>query len=188
MEQSKSLRIKVSMNHGLVIGLILIVFAFLITQVSTGTNSLLQLVHWAAIIGAVYYSIKIWRDSYCDGYISYREALGFGFRTMFFASIIYGFYSMIYMNWINPEVLEEAMSATEEAYYLLGFSDDKIEQSMELVRKMQTPGWQVFTTVVGTTVTGIIISLIVAFFVKKEKDPFQTAMDQIDDNPDQDNS
>ena len=175
------------MNHGLVIGLILIVFSFLITQVSTGTNSLLQFVHWAAIIGAVYYSSKIWRDNYCEGYISYGQAFGFGFRTMFFAAVIYGFYSMIYMNWINPEVLDEAMSATEEAYYLLGFSDEKIEQSMEIIRKMQTPALQMFTTVFGTTITGIIISLIVALFVKKEKDPFQTAMDQIDDNPDQEN-
>lgn len=186
MEQTKSQRIKVSMNHGLVIGLILIVFAFLITQVSKNTNSLLQLVHWTAIIGAMYYSIKTWRDSYCGGYISYGQAVGFGFRTMFYASIIYGFYSMIYMNWINPDAVNEAMSAMEEGYYAMGFNDDQIEQYMILAQKMQTPVWQVITTVMGTTIMGLIISLIVALFIKKEKDPFQSAMDRITENPPED--
>jgi len=50
---------------------------------------------------------------------------------------------------------------------------------------MQTPVWQVITTVIGTTFAGLILSLIVALFIKKEKDPFQTAMDRITEDPPQ---
>ena len=187
MEQSRSQRIKISMNHGLVIGIILIAFAFISTLAGSGTGSLFQLIHWIIIIGAVFYSMKTWRDSYCGGFISYSQALGFGVRTMFFASVIYGFYTMVYMNWINPAAVDETLAAIEESYYLLGFNDQQIEQFMVVAQKMQTPGWQMFTTIVGTTFTGFILSLIVSFFVRKDNDPFLSAMDGIDENRDQEN-
>jgi len=181
MENARTQRIKVSMNHGLVVGLVLIVFAFLISIMNTGSGGILRLLHWAVIIGAVYYSTKTWRDNYNEGYLSYREALGFGFRTMFFASIIYGFYSMLYMSWINPESVDEALMAIEESYYQLGVDDNMIEQYMAMAKKLQTPVWQMFTTVLGTTFSGFIISLIVALFVRKDRDPFQKAMGSIEE-------
>ncbi len=175
------------MNHGLVIGLILVVFAFLISIVKLGSGNLLPLLHWAVIIAAVYYSIKTWRDNYNEGYISYGQALGFGFRTMFFASVIYGFYSMLYMTWINPGSVNEALTAVEEGYFQLGFTDEQIEQYMEIAQKMQTPGWQMFTTILGTTFTGFIISLIVSLFVRKDEDPFRSAMSGIKEEDTVDN-
>jgi len=175
------------MNHGLIIGLILIVMSVLVGVLKIGAGRLFQYLNWAIIIGSVYYSMKTWRDQYCGGIIKYSQALGYGVRVMFFASIIYGFYSMIYMNWINPEAVNERLALMEESYYLMGFNDQQIELNMEMAKRLQTPGWQVFTTVIGTTFTGFIISLIVAFFVRKEGDPFQSAMDQVQDNQIQDN-
>ena len=187
MEQSKSQRIKVSMNHGLIVGLILIVMSAIVGLFKIDAIGLFRFLNWAVLIGSVYYSIKTWRDQYCDGLIKYSQALGFGVRVMFFASIIYGFYSMIYMNWINPDSVKDTLAAVEEGYFLMGLTDEQIEQYMEIARKMQTPGWQMFTTVLGTTFTGLIISLIVSIFVRKEGDPFQSAMDKVQDSPTQDN-
>jgi len=176
------------MNHGLIIGLILIVMSAIVGIFKIDALGLFRFLNWAVLIGAVYYSTKTWRDQYCDGLIKYSQALGFGVRVMFFASIIYGFYIVIYMNWLNPAIVGENMIATEEAYYLMGFTDEQIEQSMEFIRRViQSPGWQMFTTVIGTTFTGLVISLIVSIFVKKEGDPFQSAMDKVQDNPTQDN-
>ena len=187
MEQTKAQRIKVSMNHGLVIGLILIAYAFLVSITDPGAGSLLTLLHWAVMIAAVFYSIKTWRDNYNGGFISYGQALGFGFRTMFFASVSYGFDSMIYMTWINPDSVNEALTAVEEGYFQLGFTDEQIEQYMEMAQKMQTPGWQMFTTILGTTFSGFIISLIVSLFVKKDDDPFRSAMSGVTEEDTVDN-
>ena len=181
MENAKTQRIKVSMNHGLVVGLILIVFAFLISTLNSGSGGILRLLHWAVIIGAVYYSTKTWRDNYNEGFLSYGQALGFGFRTMFFASIIYGFYSIIYVFWINPGILEIELRTMEEAFYLLGLNDNMIDERMEMAEKMQTPFLRMFTTILGTTFSGFIISLIVALFVRKDSDPFQKAMGGIEE-------
>jgi len=99
---------------------------------------------------------------------------------MFFASIIYSFYHMVFLNWISPETVEASLEVIEETYYNMGLSDDRIEQTMVLARKLQTPVWQVITSIAGTTFTGFIISLIVAIFIKREGDPFQSTMKGID--------
>ena len=175
------------MNHGLIVGLILVGLAFIIYLLKIKAGGLFQYLNWAVIIAAVYYSMKAWRDQYCGGYITYAKALGYGIRVMFFASIVYGFYSMLYMTWINPDAMEETLSAVEEGYYVMGFDDQQIEQLMEFAERMRAPGWQVFTSVLGMTFTGLIISLIVAIFVKREGDPFQSAMGQVQDNQLEDN-
>lgn len=188
MEQSRSLRVKTSMSHGLVIGAILIVFALLTNLAGEGAGSLIRLLHWAVIIAAIYYSGKTWRDQFCDGSISYSRALGFGVMTMFFASIIYGFYTMVYMNWIRPEAVDEALMVIEESYFEMGFSDDQIEMFMDAATRLQTPVWQMITTILGTTFSGFIISLIVSFFIKRDKDPFQSAMRGLEEKESTDNN
>jgi hypothetical protein len=187
MEQSRSVKLKVSMNHGLIIGAILIAFAFLTSLAGKEGGSLIRLLHWAVIIAAIYYSEKTWRDQYCGGNISYSSALGFGVRTMFFASIIYGFYTMIYMNWIRPEAINETLMAIEESYFQMGFSDDQIEQFMDAARRLQTPVWQMITTILGTTFSGFIISLIVSLFIRKDEDPFRSAMQGLEKDQSSDN-
>ena len=187
MEQTKSQRIKVAMNHGLVVGLILSTMSALVWIAKVEASGLFQYLNWAVMIGSVYYSIKTWRDQYCEGYIRYSQALGFGVRVMFFASIIYGFYNMIFLSWMSPESLDQTLAVIEEGYYEMGFTDAQIEQFMSMAGKMRTPGWQAFSAIIGTTFVGFLISLIVSIFVKKEGDPFQSAMEHVNDNPSREN-
>ncbi len=85
------------------------------------------------------------------------------------------------MSWINPGAVDEALIAIEESYFQLGIDDSMIEQYMAMAEKLQTPIWQMFTTILGTTFSGFIISLIVALFVRKDSDPFQKAMGRIEE-------
>lgn len=187
MEQTKSQRIKIYMNHGLIIGLILVTMEVLVWLTNINGSGIYQLIHWAVLIGAIYKSMKIWRDEYNGGFIRYGQALGFGIRIMFFASIIFGFYNMIFFSLIDPAALEKSLVAVEEGYYSMGFNDDQIEQLMIMAEELQTPVWQVISTVIGTTFLGLILSLIVSIFIKKEGDPFRSTMDRIQDEPGQDN-
>jgi len=75
MEQQKNQRLKVSMNLGLIIGLILVIMAVLVWTTRTGLLGMFRFINWAVMIGAVYYSMKKWRDQYCGGFIQYSQAL-----------------------------------------------------------------------------------------------------------------
>jgi hypothetical protein len=52
---------------------------------------------------------------------------------------------------------------------------------MSLLAKLQGPGMQFFWGIVGTTFTGVILSLIVSIFIRKEGDPYKQAMSEIDE-------
>jgi hypothetical protein len=101
---------------------------------------------------------------------------------MFFASVIYGFYNVIYMTWIDPTAVDRMIDLMEEGYYKGGYSEEQVSAAMKFAGKLHSPVMQFFSVIIGTTVIGVIISLIVSIFVKKEGDPYRQAMSEIE-NP-----
>jgi uncharacterized membrane protein YgaE (UPF0421/DUF939 family) len=61
-------------------------------------------------------------------------------------------------------------------------SDEQVEMAMSWFNKMKSPGMQFFSVIFGTTLIGVIISLIVSLFIKKVRDPYQQAMSEIENN------
>lgn len=180
MGSAKSIFWKSAASHGLIVGLILIILA-VITWVGDLEES--RAIGWANMlisVGAIYYTMKHWRDHHKEGVISYGQALGYGVAVMFMASIVFGFYNVIYLNYLNPEAVAKSLDLVEESYYQMGFSEDKTEMLMEMAQTLQTPFFHAFSVILGFTFRGLLISLITALFVKKEGDPFQTAMKDVD--------
>lgn len=176
MTNYKSLRRKVASTHGLVVGIVLIVMALLVWVADMQQAFWMKYLNWAVVIGSVYYSMKTWRDQHLGGSISYSQALGYGVLVMFFASILFGFYNIIYINYLDPESIQRSMDFLEETYYAQGRSEEQIEMLLEVASGMQTPFIQAISTIFGTTFLGLLISLIVALFIRKDGDPFQEAM------------
>ena len=58
------------------------------------------------MIGAIVYSVTIYRDNFNNGFISYGQSLKLGTSVVFFASVILAFYTFIFVTFINPEYLE----------------------------------------------------------------------------------
>ena len=129
--------------------------------------------------------MKNWRDHYCDGIITYSQALGYGVRVMFFASIVFAAYNVVYFNILEPESVEKSLDIVEEQFYSLGYSEERIQDSVAMARSLQTPFFQAFSSILSTTFLGLMVSLIVAVFVRREGDPYQTAMRDIE--PDEKN-
>jgi len=179
MNEHRKLQWKTAMNHGLLIGLVLIIMALLVWFASLEQASWLRLINWAIYVGAIYLSTKNWRDQYNGGVIKYNQALGHGVLVMFFASLVFALYTVIYANFLDPESITRALDMLEENYYNKGFTEAQIEQFLDLAGRMQTPVIQAISSIFGTTFIGFLVSLIVSFFVKREGDPFNSAMKNI---------
>ncbi len=188
MSDEKKLMWKTASTHGLIVGAILIVMALLVWVAGIQQAVWLRYMNWTLVIGSVYYSMKNWRDQYLGGFIRYRQALGYGVAVMFFASIVFGFYNIVYINYLDPESLQRSLDFVEQTYYERGMAEEQIELAMELAERMQTPFFQAISTMFGTTFLGLLISLIVALFIRKEGDPFQQVMKNVPEviNEDQD--
>lgn len=174
--------LKPAMTYGVIIALVMIILAVLGWILGPDSSKWLQWVSWIAYFAALYYCLKNWRDQHNGGYLLYKQAFGAGILFMFFASIIYAFYNVIYLTWIDPESVDRMIDMAEEAYYQQGLSDDQVDLAMGWFSKMKSPGMQFFSVIFGTTLIGVILSLIVSFFIKKERDPYQQAMSELENN------
>jgi len=180
MESNRPSIIRPAMTYGLIIALIIIILAVLVWVLGLEGAAWMQWINWVAYFGALYFCLKNWRDHYLGGYIRYGQALSAGILFMFFASVIYAFYNVIYLKWIDPSAVERMLDIMEEAYYKRGLPEEQVAAAMEFGAKLRTPGMQFFSVIIGTTFIGVIISLIVSIFIRKEGDPFNQAMSGIE--------
>jgi hypothetical protein len=62
-----------------------------------------------------------------------------------------------------------------------GMSDDQIEMAINMQKKMLQPFIMTILTFFGTAIFGFIISLITSAILKKQGDPYQEAMQDIEE-------
>lgn len=170
---------KTASTHGLKVGLILVGVALLAWIGGFQEARLMRYLNMAIVIGSIYYFVKSWRDDNLGGIMSYGQAVGFGVLLMFFASILLAFFMVIYLNYLDPESVQRMLELAEVTYYDMGWSEDRIEMSMELLEQIQTPFFHAISTVISKTFQALLISLIIALFLRKEGDPFHHAMKDV---------
>lgn len=170
------------MTYGLIIALVIIILALLewITKLDTAKG--VTWINWAAYFAVLFFCLRNWRDQHMGGFIRYGQALNAGILFMFFASVIYGFYYVIYIKWLDPTFLERMLDRVEEDYYARGYTEEQVSTFMDIITKLRGTGMQFFSAIIGITLIGVIQSLIVAIFVKKEGDPFKQAMSEIENS------
>ncbi|NOZ47732.1 MAG: DUF4199 domain-containing protein [Chlorobi bacterium] len=180
MQENKSLFWKNSMNFGAIVGLAFIVYAVILFVLDLNNSTTAGFFNYVLLIAGIYIGTKQFRDHYNNGIITYANALGSGTLIALFAAIILGFYMYIFIKVIDPDAIEKMISLAEEKMISKGIPDDQIEAAMEINKKFMTPGMIAIWTVPVFTFFGFIFSLITSAILKKEGDPFQADMQQID--------
>ncbi len=107
-----------------------------------------------------------------DGYVTFGNVFGSGFRASMIVAIVVLAWSLLSM-YIFPEMKEKAMSiAREDMAKNPKMTDEQIEMGMNMMKKF----WNVFLiggVIVGTLFFGAIFSLIgAAIPEKKGENPF----------------
>lgn len=180
MESIRPSILRPAMTYGLIIALVIIILAVLTWITGLDGVKLMQWISWVAYFAVLYFCLKNWRDHYHGGYIRYGQSLSAGILFMFFASVIYAFYNVIYLTWIDPTAVDRMLDIMEEAYYKQGLTEEQVTAMMNFATKLRGPGMQFFSVIIGTTFIGVILSLIVSIFIRREGDPYQQAMSEID--------
>lgn len=129
----------------------------------------------------VFLAIRTFKYKYNDGYVSFSEILRIGAATTVVAALIFSLFNLAY-NYMFPEFVEQtiekmrnialnqretmlAQGATEEDIN----SIENIEKYLEGTRKSMQSFFSVPMTIVIYAVIGIISSIIIGAFVKKDK-------------------
>ncbi len=178
MIDSSNTFLKSSMTYGAYLGFALVGFNFLTYSLGTSPDSSLNLLSYLISIGLIVYGQKF-RRSELGGFISYKQALGFGLMMSVFAGIIFGFYQYILNTLIDPELIEKQLRFTEEMYLKYGYSEEDVEKLTNLSRRMNTPVGISLSVTFGYALIGLILSLITSVFTRRIDDSFSAETDQI---------
>ena len=164
------------MNYGayLGLGLVLISFTVYILGLEEQKSIIPSLLNNFLIIGAIAYSVSIYRDNFNKGFIAYSQSLKIGTSVVFFASVILAFYTYIFVTFINPEYLENIIKIAEQEILNSDpeISDEDLDLALSMTQKMLQPQWMSTLSVLGGTFMGFFYSLIISFFMKKDDPNF----------------
>lgn len=160
-------------KHGVFLGLSLIVLQTIFYLIDVRFDSTLGYVTYAILIGGIFIAIRQYRDTLNGGYITYGRAVGYGVLVALLAGIISSLFTFVLYQFIDPNLIGKLILESEEKLLASGMPEDQLEMAMEMNRKMFTPTLLSIMGILGQTFMGLVFSLVLAVFLKKEGNSFE---------------
>jgi Protein of unknown function (DUF4199) len=162
---------KSNLTNGLILGLIGIVYTLVLYFLDMSTNKSLGYVFFLIQIVVLFFLVKSYRDNYMHGMITYGQALGAGVIICLIYAVIMAVFSYILYAFIDTGLIDKLIAISEEAGLKRGLTQEQIDMSMKVTRKLMTPVFISIMAIISNMFFGTIFSLIIAIFVKKEGNP-----------------
>lgn len=161
---------KTSMTNGLILGVLFSV-NFLLNISNNVFLTLLSYGMVALIIVATYKLAVRFRENDCGGIITYGRSFSLILLSFFFAAIIASPIKYIYFQFINPGYLESMFAESITMFESLNFTvTEEMYTQMESVLE---PIMFTLQYIWVNTFLGILLALLLSFFVKKDKGIFE---------------
>lgn len=155
---------------GILLGVLVVVWTFVMGLSGWYKDASLQNLFWVVIliqIGVLIWGLKL---TAAEGK-AYGEQIGAGMLMSLIGGVIIFLGSILFTTVAFPHYFEEIRTLGEEVLRNQGKSEAETTQQLEMMAATQTPFWQAFFGFLGTLVTGLIASLIIAIFVRKKGEP-----------------
>jgi len=176
MENTQTIS-KFSLNPGLILGgiLVFISVATYVSDIDIYENTWIGWFTYLVMAFAFYYFQKTYRNNINGGYLSLSEAVRIGITIAVIAGSISAVYNAIFYKIIDPEYIEDILLKMEEKMVEQdpNISQNQINLALEITRKTMAPYISIPLGIVGSAISGLILSLATGFFVKKKNPSFQ---------------
>lgn len=169
-EQASTAR--VALKYGVLASVVIMIYTTIINIAGLSQNKVLSSLAFAFMIVAIVLAMKNFREKN-NGYMSYGEGLGLGTLVSAVMGLLSSAFTMFYMQFIDNTLLTQGMDKVREDMERKGMDDSQIDQAMELSQKFMSPGIVFAIGVFGYVLTGLVISLIVAAIIRREKPVFE---------------
>tara|TARA_B100000401_G_C52606977_1_gene624767 strand:- start:55 stop:825 length:771 start_codon:yes stop_codon:yes gene_type:complete len=159
---------KFAMNYGAYLGLALIAISFIvyILGLEEQKSILISLLSYFIIFIGIGNSLIIYKNNYNDEFLSYSKYIKIGTTVAFFASVIFAFYQLIYINFINTEFIENALKITEQEILNSNpeISDEELDGALLITERVLQPQFLFLLNLITITFQGFFISIIFLWF------------------------
>ncbi len=157
---------KYTMTYGAYVGGAFILVSLLSYITGSYYGNPLQLLQYFVIAVGIHLGTTRHRDQNNNGLISYGQALITGIVIIFWGTLIYGVYVYI-LHKIDPLLIKQYIYSIEKAF-TKSFSKEQADTLIQFYDTFITPFMLALGEIIGKTIIGILFSLIIAMFVKKE--------------------
>lgn len=149
----------------IVIGFGLILYIFNLTMKAGWVSGLVSL---SALFGSIYYGILAHRNQNLNGFITYKQSLGIGLLISLVAGVVLALYQLLFNLYIAPEMAVNLMNEAKRQMIESNTSEEDMERTLSMFKKMSEPLYIVLGGIAGSFFLGLIASLIISSFTKKE--------------------
>ena len=158
-----------ALYYALFLSIAMIVTHLILYLADLQTETVGIVISVAVVLVGIVLVILDFRNKKCGGYISYGKAVKIGFLSMLFAGFFVAGYTFIYHTYINPGELQEVKLERSQEIYNQGMESGQEAQAIKMIEYFVNPLTATISAIISNALFGIIISLIVAIFVKKEE-------------------
>lgn len=170
MEQKVSVW-KANLTNGLILGLAGIVYSLVIYFLDLSFNKAQGLVFVLIQLILLFFLLKSYRDNYLHGQITYGQSFGAGVIICLYYAVIMTLFTYILYTVIDTGLLSKQLAFTEEAMVKKGSPQTSIDTAMAIQSKIMKPAIIAPLSIFGNMLWGVIISLLVSIFIRKEGNP-----------------
>lgn len=172
METKKS-AFSTALKYAIITALAMFIYSIILYITGLYLNNNINLLTYIIMLAGLVFAVKDRRDKDLGGFISFGEAFKTGFLFCMITGVIGVVFSLIMLNFIAPEMIDEILKKAESDMINQGLPDAQIEVAMEWTRKFTSPVWMAVWSLLSTAFFGAILSLIVAAIFKKNYQELQ---------------
>jgi hypothetical protein len=162
---------KANLNNGLILGLVGIVYSLIIYFLDLSFNKAQGLVFIVIQLALIFYLLKSYRDNFLHGQITYGQSVGAGTVIFLYYAIIMAVFTYILYAVIDTGLVAKQLAFVEEQMVDRGLPQAAIDAGMDLQAKLIKPGIIAIISIFGSMIGGVIMSLIISIFIRKEGNP-----------------
>jgi hypothetical protein len=162
---------KANLTNGLILALAGIAFSLILYFLDLSINKNAGYLNIPIQLVLLFFLLKSYRDNFMHGQITYGESVGAGVVIFLYFSIIMAVYTYILFAVIDPGLVSKQLAMAEEAMQKKGAGQAAVDAGMAFTSKLMKPGIMAPLSIFGNMFSGVIFSLLVSIFVKKEGNP-----------------
>lgn len=162
---------KTNLTNGLILGLVGVAYSLLMYFLGLSLNKTQGYVFMVIQIALLYFLLKSYRDNYMHGQITFGQSVGASVIICLYYAVIMAVFTYILYTFIDTGLTAKQMALAEETLVKKGMPQATIDTAMSMQAKFMKPGIMAIFVIFGSMLWGVILSLIISIFVKKEGNP-----------------
>jgi uncharacterized membrane protein len=175
MEENQPKTEKFARNYGIILGVLSIVFAFMlyVAGLQYEQSSSLFIVNLSIMSGVIIFGIYKFREAN-GNLLTISEAIKVGIGIALVGTIIGVIYQMIFINFIEPDFIANMMEAQKMEMITQNpnMSQKEIDAAVSMMEKFSGPFLSAAIGLIGGLFLGLIISFIGGLILKKQESSY----------------